>query len=288
MLDEFLSGQPAEPPQAWAAVMVPHAGWVYSGRLAAEVFSRVKFPKDRHLRPAAHRRRPGWAVAPYRRLAVARRAGGRPIRSWPGCWSVRSPGWNSTPRPTARNMPSRSNCRSWPGWRRKSRVVGITIGAGELAGLCRFAEQFAGLLAGLPERPLLVISSDMNHYADESRTRSQDRLALDAMAALDPARLYETVEEHQISMCGMRPAVIVMETLSRLGLLRSCREVGYTTSAEQSGDTSRVVGYAGLLWDRGDKAGFFAATGRYRLLTPPTGRDIIRGLPLALAVGGRG
>ena len=39
-----------------------------------------------------------------------------------------------------------------------------------------------------------------------------------------------------------------METLRRLGLLRSCREVGYTTSGpSESGDTSRVVGYAGVL-----------------------------------------
>ena len=53
----------------------------------------------------------------------------------------------------------------------------------------------------MPERPLLVISSDMNHFADESRTRRLDRLALDAMATLDPARLYETVRQHQ-SACA--------------------------------------------------------------------------------------
>ncbi len=48
-------------------------------------------------------------------------------------------------------------------------------------------------------------------------------------------------------MCGMRPAAIVMETLRQLDGLRRCEVVGYTTSAEASGDTSRVVGYAGVL-----------------------------------------
>jgi AmmeMemoRadiSam system protein B len=67
------------------------------------------------------------------------------------------------------------------------------------------------------------------------------------MESLDPARLYRTVREYQISMCGMLPAVIVMETLRQLDCPARCEMVGYATSAEASGDTSRVVGYAGML-----------------------------------------
>ena len=62
------SGSPtSREAESWAAAMVPHAGWVYSGRLAADVFSRVKFPKrvivlaPRHGREGAE-----WAVAPHR------------------------------------------------------------------------------------------------------------------------------------------------------------------------------------------------------------------------------
>jgi AmmeMemoRadiSam system protein B len=44
----------------------------------------------------------------------------------------------------------------------------------------------------------------------------------------------------------MLPAVVVLETLKRLDRLGSCRRVGYATSADVTGDTSRVVGYAGL------------------------------------------
>jgi AmmeMemoRadiSam system protein B len=46
----------------------------------------------------------------------------------------------------------------------------------------------------------------------------------------------------------MMPAVIVMEALRRLGALNQCETVGYTTSAEASGDRDRVVGYAGMLF----------------------------------------
>ena len=49
-------------------------------------------------------------------------------------------------------------------------------------------------------------------------------------------------------MCGVRPAIVVMEALRQLDLLGRCVRVGYDTSAAVSGDTSRVVGYAGLLF----------------------------------------
>ena len=49
-------------------------------------------------------------------------------------------------------------------------------------------------------------------------------------------------------MCGVLPAVIVMECLRELGGLQAREHrVGYATSADLSGDTSRVVGYAGVL-----------------------------------------
>jgi len=75
-----------------------------------------------------------------------------------------------------------------------------------------------------------------------------DRMALDALESLDPARLHDTVLENRITMCGVLPAVLVMETLRRLDSLGQCEPVGYATSAEASGDRSHVVGYAAVLF----------------------------------------
>ena len=58
------------------------------------------------------------------------------------------------------------------------------------------------------------------------------------------------MQEKRISMCGMLPAVIVMGALEHLDLLKRCQMVGYTTSAEASGDKNRVVGYAGMLFGK--------------------------------------
>jgi hypothetical protein len=72
---------------------------------------------------------------------------------------------------------------------------------------------------------------------------------LDSLDTLDPAALYDTVvTRHHISMCGVRPTVIAMETLRQLKLLKKCERVDYATSAQVSGDKSRVVGYAGILF----------------------------------------
>ena len=127
------------------------------------------------------------------------------------------------------------------------RVVGIAVGRADLPELQRFGRELAATIAKDSQPPLLLISSDMNHFADEAETRRLDRLALDAMQSLDPVHLYRTVQKHRISMCGLGPAVIVMEALRQLDLLECCVEAAYATSAQRSGDTQRVVGYAGVL-----------------------------------------
>jgi AmmeMemoRadiSam system protein B len=87
----------------------------------------------------------------------------------------------------------------------------------------------------------------MNHFASDAENRRLDAVALAAMERLDPEHLLSTVTEHDITMCGVLPAVIAMETLRLLGGLTTFERVAYATSADATGDTSRVVGYAGVL-----------------------------------------
>jgi len=129
------------------------------------------------------------------------------------------------------------------------RVVGVAVGEAPLPELLQFGAEMAALLQDMPRRPLLIVSSDMNHFANDTETRCLDRLALDAIETLDPARVHQTVRSNQISMCGMAPCVVVMEALRQWGCLNRCESVGYATSAEAGGSTDRVVGYAGLLFE---------------------------------------
>jgi AmmeMemoRadiSam system protein B len=226
---------------------VPHAGWIYSGRLAGEVLSRVAIP-DRVI-ILAPKHRPGgseWAVAPHEAWSLP----GGQVDSDPELARRLAEGIDRLELDAAAHAQEHSVEVQLPLLARlapQSKVVGITIGGGDLAGLLEFGRQMAAVLRDDEPRPLLVISSDMNHFADEAETRRVDRLALDAMETLDPERLYRTVRDERISMCGMFPAVIVMETLRAWDRLSKFELVGYATSAESSGDTIRVVGYAGVL-----------------------------------------
>ena len=248
-LDALLADRP--PPEPWAGAMVPHAGWVYSARLAAAVLGRVKIP-DRVI-VFCPRHRPlgaAWAVAPHRVWSLP----GRDVESDPELAGRLADAVTGLELDAAAHRQEHAIEVELPLVARlapHARVVGIAIHGGDLASLGRFADELAGamLQEDLPERPLLVISSDMNHFSPDPQTRRLDRLALDAIEALDPARLYETVIEHNISMCGVLPAVIVMETLRRLGSLNRCEPVGYATSADAFGDRRTTVGYAGALFN---------------------------------------
>ena len=50
-------------------------------------------------------------------------------------------------------------------------------------------------------------------------------------------------------MCGFLPACITMQALLELTPSLKPELVDYSNSAKASGDTSRVVGYAGVLLD---------------------------------------
>ena len=93
---------------------------------------------------------------------------------------------------------------------------------------------------------LIVASSDMNHYEDDTRTRAKDRMAIDKMLALDPAGLWQTVKHEQISMCGFGPAFAMLNAARELGASRA-ELVKYATSGDISGDRNLVVGYAGIV-----------------------------------------
>lgn len=246
LVDSHLAAVPrrAEP---WPAVMVPHAGLKYSGALAAATFQRVEIPElvivigPKHTRLGVP-----WAVAPHAEWALP----GGNVPSDPEVarkLAAAIPGLEldaaAHQQEHAIEVELPYLAKLAPG----SRVVGIAIGGGDYARIEQFASGLADVVRGLPTRPLLVISSDMNHFASDEENRRLDELALQAMESLDPRRLLEVCTTNDISMCGVLPAVIVMEALRRLGGLNRVERVGYSTSADVTRDTSRVVGYAGML-----------------------------------------
>ena len=97
------------------------------------------------------------------------------------------------------------------------------------------------------DRPVLIVAStDMTHYESRQAASAKDSLALDRIKALDPEGLYSTVVGRRISMCGIMPTTVALVAALALGAGRA-ELIRYTDSGETSGDTTHVVGYAGLV-----------------------------------------
>jgi AmmeMemoRadiSam system protein B len=226
--------------------MVPHAGLIYSGQLAAEVLRRVEIPETVIVIGPKHTRHGvEWAVAPHEAWQIP----GATIPSDPElaktlCDAI--PGLMLDAAAHAQEHAIEVELPFLARLAPHAKVVGIVVGGGDLSGCRKFARGLANVIRTLPQPPLLVISSDMNHFADDAQTRIVDEMALAAFETLDPARLYETVIGNRITMCGILPATIVLETLGLLGRVSGMERIGYATSGDVSGDRARVVGYAGL------------------------------------------
>jgi AmmeMemoRadiSam system radical SAM enzyme/AmmeMemoRadiSam system protein B/AmmeMemoRadiSam system protein A len=245
-VDALLAGERTH--EEWAAALVPHAGLRFSGRIAAGVLRRIKYP--RHVIVIGPKHTPlgvEWAVAPHQTWDLP---GGAVesdfILARKLCQAI--PGLEMDAAAHQREHAVEVELPLLGRLAPQSRVVGIAVGHGDLESCRRFAAGLAEVMRAREEMPLLVISSDMNHFATDAENRRLDGLTLAALERRDPEALYRTVNEHSISMCGVLPAVIVLETLRLLGRLKRAERVGYATSADVTGDTSRVVGYAGMLF----------------------------------------
>jgi hypothetical protein len=123
----------------------------------------------------------------------------------------------------------------------------VALGTVRFDDLVSVGEAIARVLAAAQEDILLLTTSDLNHYEDDVTTRAKDAKAVEQLLSIDPRGLYDTCRNAEISMCGLGPAVAMLTALRSLGANHS-ELVRYATSADVSGDTSAVVGYAGLLF----------------------------------------
>ena len=101
----------------------------------------------------------------------------------------------------------------------------------------------------LNKNALVIASSDMTHYEPQERAERKDRKAIDAILRLDEEGLYSTVESYGISMCGYGPAMAAITAVKDLGA-KKAQLLCYKTSGDVTGDYSAVVGYASIAFTK--------------------------------------
>jgi len=240
---------PADRARTAAAVMCPHAGWVYSGAVAGHVLSLVRVPRRVVVLCPNHTGR-GARVAIDVSGAWRTPVGDVPIdEELAAALVAECHGLRDARADRAAHAHEHAIEVLVPMLRARQpdlRLVPVVVGplaAGECTAL---GEALARAVAQMGEDVLVVASSDMSHYLPDAETRRRDRLALDALLAGDEARLLATCREHDVSMCGVRPAAAMLAYARARGAAAP-ELVDYATSGDAFGDRSSVVGYAGVV-----------------------------------------
>ena len=226
-------------------IVVPHAGYVYSGGVAGEVYSAVEIPERNIIfcpnhtgvgAKAAVMTRGSWRM-PWGEVLIDEELADRLLAASPllteDASAHRGEHSLEVQLPFLRRF------------RETFRFVPVALGNLSLPD-CRTLGEAAARVAGeeaLP--PLLIASSDMSHYEPDGVARKKDGQAIDRILALDPEGLFRVVRSERISMCGVIPATVVLFASLALGA-GSARLIKYSTSGDVSGDRGQVVGYAGL------------------------------------------
>lgn len=131
----------------------------------------------------------------------------------------------------------------------KPRFAALTVRFGPLDYLEAVARVVRKAVEG--RDVLLLASSDFSHYVPVSTARRLDRLALDEILARRADGLYATVTLHDISMCGIAPTTVMLAALRDETLTARLLSWGHSGEAEPM---SEVVGYAGVLLERPSEA----------------------------------
>jgi MEMO1 family protein len=233
-------------PEPAVGAIVPHAGYVYSGPVAGQVYARLRLPSVAVILCPNHTGRgAGGALDPSEAwrtpvgdVPLARRVAERILEAAPSL------------EPDAEAHRREHSLEVQLPFLRLLRpdveIVPICLGEVSLP-LCREVGQaIADVVREEEERPIVIASSDMNHYESREVGRAKDDLALARVEALDAEGLFRTVRENSISMCGFLPATSLLFAARALEASRA-EVVARRDSGDETGDRSSVVGYAGVV-----------------------------------------
>jgi AmmeMemoRadiSam system protein B/AmmeMemoRadiSam system protein A len=248
-VDRMLSEAP--PPtreESPVGIVVPHAGYIYSGPIAAHGYRAIQ-GKDYDtvvVIGPSHR-------ASFRGISILDASSfDSPLGSIPcdrpliESLLAAQDGISYLPKAHSQEHSLEVQIpflqRSLPSFKLVMAVIGGEDPAAE--------EAFARLLAGVKgKKILLVASSDFSHYYPYGLANRMDRLALDSVLAMDGEELKGKIGAQKCELCGIRPVLTVMNIARKMGV-REGILLRQGNSGDTAGPKDRVVGYATVAFYR--------------------------------------
>lgn len=120
------------------------------------------------------------------------------------------------------------------------KVVEIVIGDCDLNYLKNLASKIFEVVK--KQNVLIIASSDLSHYHSDTKAREIDQKTIEIISNFDPDGFYQKIRSGECEACGGAPIVTGLHLAKKLGA-NMVKPLIYTNSGEITKDTARVVGY---------------------------------------------
>ena len=242
-IDRFLRNVPPQPDVRGEikALIVPHAGYVYSGQTAAYAYSLVKGkpydtvviigPSHRFGFKGCSIYPKGGFQTPLGTAAVDEALAAELMK---GSGIAFIPEAHDEEHSVEVQVPFVQTVL--PG----AKIVPIVMGYPETRTVKALAAALDSACAG--KKVLVIASTDMSHFLTKDKANAADAKTIELIRALKADEIERKMEAGENILCGGSPVAAAILYARKRGQVRA-EVLKYADSAEASGDVSGVVGY---------------------------------------------
>ncbi len=233
-------------PEEVIGLVLPHAGYVYSGPVAGATISRIKF-KDTFIIMCPNHTGSGKPLSIMTEGVWKTPLGDVEIDSELGKQILAASG--SLQEDHLAHQYEHSIEVQLPFlqyFKSDIKLVPIVLAYASGTIYKEIGRGIAKAIKELNKEVVIIASSDMTHYESQESACRKDTQAIEAILDLNEDELLKRVQELDISMCGYAPAVSLISAAKELGAT-GAELVRYQTSGDTTGDYASVVGYAGVI-----------------------------------------
>ncbi len=97
------------------------------------------------------------------------------------------------------------------------------------------------------ERWIIIASSDLSHYVPQKIAKSIDNYVIKSILKLNEKDFFARINEKSATVCGFGPIAVTMVAAKNLGA-KKAELLKYATSGDVTGDAGSVVGYSSIIF----------------------------------------